>query len=772
MGRLVQGNASNSTQEYTEYFPTKPWGGTVQSFTVPAGVKQIKLSAVGVGGCLAGSATTSAMNAAYNNAIFARLNGIDPPFVSFAKPSSTYFSIGLSGKFVYGSIFNSEAAGINGSGDVSSSGRMNGSYFNALDAIPWGISVSQGTGAAQIISTTKDGFNFTHTAITTSNSPTLLSCVFGGNGQAMVALGADSTGTGDNLWYTNNYGATWKNLAGAYSGFPILRVRYLNGYWIAGSNSVAVLKYTSNPLTASGGVAAWASTAAITGGATVDIGWTGTTAVLVYENATNVQISPWAAGEAPSGTWTTQAHGGDLIFTVCESSPYVGGATCSFATNQMTCTVAPTTGAFAIGQVITSAGVTAGTTITAFGTGAGGLGTYTLSTSPGTIAAQSCTAGGEVVLFKQGTGLASAASIRATFGAATTYNSVGNVFAITGAGGTRYDGLKYLPFTSGGMWAIGNSNYSGVVTTVSAVYATLNVTSITTNISGNTLTNATAINNLQYLGSNYCSLATSNGLGKYSAPGVVTASLNSAAQLTAEFGYTDTTKWAPSFSIARNGVEVLALQGGGTTNAFSGSTSGAGGSGQYQGVPGGVPGTGPTGAGGKSQTVSPYTPAPSSGNGGAVVGNVNTPLASGGGGTWQFQSTTYQPTPDTIIPGASGAGYGGISYCLTGGGGSLFSPGGSVYPIDTIYNSPGNTYRISNRLGSYGGGAHGAAVLTSTFYGAGGGAQGCYKYSIPCEPGDVFTLTLPGACYVNANGATGTDGGPGGESYAIIQYNA
>ncbi len=71
----------------------------------------------------------------------------------------------------------------------------------------------------------------------------------------------------------------------------------------------------------------------------------------------------------------------------------VQGATCSFATNVMTCTIAPTTGAFAIGQTITAAGVTAGTTITSLGTGTGGTGTYNLSTSPGTIAAEATTAG-------------------------------------------------------------------------------------------------------------------------------------------------------------------------------------------------------------------------------------------------------------------------------------------------------------------------------------------------------------------------------------------
>lgn len=64
------------------------------------------------------------------------------------------------------------------------------------------------------------------------------------------------------------------------------------------------------------------------------------------------------------------------------------GATASFATNVMTVTVAPTSGAFAVGQQITSAGVATGTYISTLGTGTGGTGTYTLSAAPGTIAAQ------------------------------------------------------------------------------------------------------------------------------------------------------------------------------------------------------------------------------------------------------------------------------------------------------------------------------------------------------------------------------------------------
>lgn len=73
------------------------------------------------------------------------------------------------------------------------------------------------------------------------------------------------------------------------------------------------------------------------------------------------------------------------------TAPDTFTGTASFATNVMTVTVA-TTGTLKVGDKVTSAGVAAGTTITALGTGTGGTGTYTLSTSPGTITAQAVTA--------------------------------------------------------------------------------------------------------------------------------------------------------------------------------------------------------------------------------------------------------------------------------------------------------------------------------------------------------------------------------------------
>lgn len=94
----------------------------------------------------------------------------------------------------------------------------------------------------------------------------------------------------------------------------------------------------------------------------------------------------------------TDAVRGDNIYADHNTGAVAAGATkpatftgtASFATNVMTVTV-DTDGEIKVGDYVTSAGVAAGTTVTALGTGTGGTGTYTLSTSPGTISAQAVT---------------------------------------------------------------------------------------------------------------------------------------------------------------------------------------------------------------------------------------------------------------------------------------------------------------------------------------------------------------------------------------------
>ena len=100
----------------------------------------------------------------------------------------------------------------------------------------------------------------------------------------------------------------------------------------------------------------------------------------------------------------------------------VAGATCSFATNVMTCTVAPTSGQFAVGQVITATGVTPGTYISSLGTGTGGVGTYNLSSSPGTIAAEAVSAGATYMFYSADAG--KAVQITYNYSAASTGHSL------------------------------------------------------------------------------------------------------------------------------------------------------------------------------------------------------------------------------------------------------------------------------------------------------------------------------------------------------------
>jgi hypothetical protein len=71
--------------------------------------------------------------------------------------------------------------------------------------------------------------------------------------------------------------------------------------------------------------------------------------------------------------------GGSII----TSGTSVSTATCSFTgvISGTTLTASSVTGTIAVGQVITGTGVTAGTVITALGTGTGGAGTYTVSAS-------------------------------------------------------------------------------------------------------------------------------------------------------------------------------------------------------------------------------------------------------------------------------------------------------------------------------------------------------------------------------------------------------
>ncbi len=79
----------------------------------------------------------------------------------------------------------------------------------------------------------------------------------------------------------------------------------------------------------------------------------------------------------------TGAAVSSMASSVITAGTAVSTATCSFTgvISATTLTASAVTGTIAVGQVITGTGVTAGTVITALGTGTGGAGTYTVSAS-------------------------------------------------------------------------------------------------------------------------------------------------------------------------------------------------------------------------------------------------------------------------------------------------------------------------------------------------------------------------------------------------------
>jgi len=87
-----------------------------------------------------------------------------------------------------------------------------------------------------------------------------------------------------------------------------------------------------------------------------------------------------------------RAHKPYLAVGLASPSDNVIGATASFSSAVMTVNGAPTSGAFAVGQYINSAGVPEHTKIESLGTGTGGLGTYTLTIAvPSAISTQAVT---------------------------------------------------------------------------------------------------------------------------------------------------------------------------------------------------------------------------------------------------------------------------------------------------------------------------------------------------------------------------------------------
>ncbi len=98
-------------------------------------------------------------------------------------------------------------------------------------------------------------------------------------------------------------------------------------------------------------------------------------------------ITALGSGLGGAGTYTisvSQTIGASTTITAAALPAPAAVGLATFATNVMTVSTA-TSGEWVVGQTILGAGVPANTRITAYGTGAGGTGTYTLNQTVGTI---------------------------------------------------------------------------------------------------------------------------------------------------------------------------------------------------------------------------------------------------------------------------------------------------------------------------------------------------------------------------------------------------
>lgn len=180
----------------------------------------------------------------------------------------------------------------------------------------------------------------------------------------------------------------------------------------------------------------------------------------------------------PAGTGTVSVNGvsSNIVSGTAVSSAAVYTASISGTTMTVT---AVTSGTIQVGQVISGTGVTAGTQITALGTGTGGTGTYTVSASQ-TVA--STTISTVAIDF---TGIPSwAKRITVMFNQVST-NGSSNVIVQVGAGSVTTSG--YLGATSVLTTGVGTANYTTGLAIATANAATSVVGGICTicNVSGN-----------------------------------------------------------------------------------------------------------------------------------------------------------------------------------------------------------------------------------------------------------------------------------------------
>lgn len=217
---------------------------------------------------------------------------------------------------------------------------------------------------------------------------------FGGTGSLKVPTGNTVQRAGTGIRYNTTFGQyegydintnAWSSIGGGATGSAGNQIFYENDQFVTASYTIPTNKNASStgPITIDsigftgtindGGIlagttltvlAAASFTASIAGNTMTASAVTGTIGIGQFVSGTNVQPGTKILNQL-SGT--------------------TGGAgTYNVAVNQTVSSTTMTTitsGVLYVGAVISGTGVTAGTTITAFGTGTGGAGTYTVSVS-------------------------------------------------------------------------------------------------------------------------------------------------------------------------------------------------------------------------------------------------------------------------------------------------------------------------------------------------------------------------------------------------------
>lgn len=199
--------------------------------------------------------------------------------------------------------------------------------------------------------------------------------------------------------------------------------------------------------------------------------------------------------------------------------------------------------------------------------------------------------------------------------------------------------------------------------------------------------------------------------------------------------------------IFRDGVEQFRLRGGG--NGLTGSVGGNGGSyrapepaGQGSG-----PGIGWAGRGGESGTAGTDRLRQTE------RGGLGSSSNGGGGGAPAFEMLMDAGVTNFFVPGASGSSAYNTNTPGSGGGGSIFAPGGNAFDVARL---PGRGSCSWND--------------GSVTFGAGGGGEGVCRASVPVTAGSVIEAS-PGLSFRALPGSANSNGQCGGDGLVFIEWD-